>query len=220
MIKEQAFIGQVPKDVIFNGIHEQFQNYIGTTDEENYVDIFYNQLAISYKAASEDIDYSSELKEILDDLYLSFLGMMKELFQQYLTISIKDLENEIISEELEYSVRRTYEYFILGARDNFKVVISRAVEKELDIDNPEYMNELYELLQENYSSLLKTITPTQFLEYRGEKEMISLFDDGIINGNFLRKYSPKLYRNTDFYALLVNHITMVARFNKSAIDSD
>ena len=59
-----------------------------------------------------------------------------------------------------------------------------------------------------YTPLL-TMTPTEFLKYRGDDDITDLFENGVVSGNFLIKYSPKLYANDEFQVELINHIVMI-----------
>ena len=223
LIKERAFLG-VPPEVIFEDITKQFEDYINLESQHNLVDVFYNQLSLSYDRLNNDDSetHPEEVKEALDSIYQRFIDLMRDLFQTRLTIAITDLEGEMIDkEDLEFIIRRLYEFFILGARINFKVVISKDISKDIESlkgTEEEYFKHLQSLI-DNYSPLLSTITPTQFLQYREDPDIFDLFENGRVTGNFLRKYSPKLYQNEAYVVEVINHITMVDRFRKSIQDS-
>ncbi len=214
IIRESAFAGPYPIEAILDGLHEQFQDYINISDTNNYVDIFYNQLAISYEAAeaNERELYVKEVKEAIDDKYVQFISTIKKLFDTRLTITISALEDEkIYDNDLEATIRQLYEFFILGARSNFKIVISRDLEKKTNyLDLPTLTERLHD-----YSPLISTLTPEEFLELRGNTNIKQLFENGVFNGNFLRKYSPKLYQNDGLCVEIVNHTTMLIDLNNS-----
>ena len=224
LIRERAFLGDTPFDSICEGIRKQFENYINMEDQTNYVDIFYQQLALSYDVVNNDEseEHPNEIRDVLDSFYQAFMDIMQSLFSTRLTITIPDLEAESIDrEDLEFIIRRLYEFFILGAKNNFKVVIATDINpklKDIGDDDNEYFRRLNELM-ENYSPLILTITPMDFIRYRGDQEIYDLFDNNRVVGNFLRKYSPKLYQNEDFRVELINYITMVAHFKQDIIDN-
>jgi hypothetical protein len=215
LIEQSVFLGLYPFEVITESIDKQFTNYIDMDDKVNYVDIFYNQLYDSYQKIHEDDgeEFPVESKEVLDSIYNTFKDHMRNLFYNRLTISIPVLENEDDSEDVEFLIRRLYEFFILGAKDNFKSVISiKLCEQLKDFpDDNSYFNKVNSLL-EDYSSIITVISAEEFLNTRGDKEMIELFTMGAVNGNFLRKYSCKLYQNEEFKVDLINYITMVNHF--------
>jgi len=217
IIKEHAFLGRVPVSFIIESIRKQFEDYVNIEDDINYVDIFYNQLAISYlKASHESEEHPNELREILDNIYQSFIDTMQSLFATRLTITIPELESgNMDDEDLEFVIRRLYEFFILGARTNFKIVISADIRSKLDdISDDNYFNNVLELM-DNYTPLITSMTPIDFLQYRGDQEIRDIFENGLAVGNFLRKYSPKLYQNEELISEIVNHITMIRNLLKN-----
>jgi hypothetical protein len=196
-------------------IDKQFIDYIDMEDKTNYVDVFYEQLYTSYRKINEDDgeEFPVESNEALNSIYNTFKDHMKDLFYTRLTLSIPVLEEDGEPEDIEFMIRRLYEFFILGAKDNFKSVISIKVCESLRgiTDDKEYFNKVNSLL-EDYSSLITIISAAEFLRCRGDGEIIELFTTGAINGNFLRKYSCKLYKNEEFKVDLINYITMVNHF--------
>lgn len=228
LIENTVFLGEYPFDIILEGIQNQFSNYMNLEDKTNYVDIFYNQLHKSYNEIDlndEDFDVMDdpeECKKILERFYDQFISKIRDLFNVRLAISIADLEDEEPDgPDVEYIVRRLYEFFILGAEINFKVVIGSDVEgkiKDISTDEREYFKTLNQLL-EIYNPILTTISPTQFLQYRGEREIYDLFENGRVTGNFLRKYTPKLYQNEGFKIDLINYITSIHQFHKTIENS-
>jgi hypothetical protein len=226
LIKGNVFLGQLPLDAILESIKGQFEDYINVTDRTNYVDIFYEQLDYSFHAISTRVDeeHPVEKLEALDKIYQTFIDFMKELFETRFTLTIMPLESEDPDEDdVQFIIRRLYEFFVIDARNNFKSVITAdalsSVEHIGDNDN-EFFRILQELINNQYTPLLISISPEQFLTYRGDKEIIELFENGQVTGNFLRKYSPKFYQNEEFQVEVINHITMVHQFKKNMVDSE
>lgn len=224
LIRARAFVGGVSGEVIFEALKLQFDDYINLVDKTNYVDIFYTQLAASYELVNSDDteEHPTEIRECLGQLYQSFVDLLQGLFQEKLTISISELEAGAIDEEdLEFIFRRLYEFFILGAKNNFKVVIAKDIITRLsnleEMDDDAFFKAIDHEL-ESYSPLITTMTPTTFFQYRGDGEISELWENGRVIGNFLRKYSPKIYRNEEFTVELVNHITMIQQFKNDVID--
>lgn len=222
LIEEHAFLGIYPFAVILEGIQKQFEDYINMDDTTNYVDIFFTQLRDSYHAveSNDSEEHPMEIREVLDRLYKQFITTISDLFNIRLTITMMHVEEENIDDsDLEFIIRRLYEFFILSAKNNFKVVITTdvmSIIKDIGDDDKEYFKTLQGAM-DRYSPLLTTITPTQFLQYRGDQEVYELFESGIVTGNFLRKYTPKLYQNDEFQVELINYITMVHQFKKDVI---
>lgn len=223
-VRETAFIGEVPFDTIIEGIEGQFDDYIKLEDNANYVDIFYDQLYASYEAASKDIEtFQNEIKEVLDEYYQRFIDKIIELFNLRLTLTIVDVESESVDkDELEFIIRRLYEFFILGACTNFKVAIGMDIRNRIDLnpieDHKEYLRTIRNLMT-GYTPLITTFGPMEFLKYRGDEEIIQMFEEGKVVGNFLRKYSPKLYQNEEFEVELINYISIVQQFKEEVFNN-
>lgn len=90
-------------------------------------------------------------------------------------------------------------------------------------DDDEYMYAINEYMK-SYTPLIVGITPIDFLKYSGDEEIFELFNDGVINGNFLRKYTPKLYQNEELEVDIIDNIIMtqyfrdsISNFNKGGI---
>lgn len=214
IIADSAFLGDFPFSSITEGIETQFNDYINMEDKNNYVDIFYDQLHASYEEATKDPEHPQELKDALDKILDTFIDNITQLFAKRLTITINAVEAEDIDQdEVELVLRRLYEFFILGARENFKVVIAadinyKTFNEKVEDNDAEFFNKIERLLS-HYSPLILEIGPMEFLKYRGDEEIYGLFESGKVNGNFLRKYSPKLYQNEEFKVELINHIVIV-----------
>lgn len=222
LIKENAFIGDVPFDSIIDGLTTQFNDYIDMEDTTNYVDVFYDQLHASYDATKdEDEEHSSEIIEILDGKLQVFIDKICDLFEQRLTLTFADVAGESVDhDDLEFLLRRMYEFFILGAKNNFKTVIAFDVLAKAGAieDNNKYFSKVQELMF-LYSPIITTIGPMEFLRYRNDTEVIEMFENGKVVGNFLRKYSPKFYQNEEFLVEVINHVTMVQHFKTDLINS-
>lgn len=230
MVEEDIFLGDTPYDVIIEGITNQFNDYINISDPTNYVDIFYNQLNASYESinSDEEEDHPIEKIEALDRIYEKFLNEINDLFKLRLTLVIIDLDDGEISssdkDELEFIIRRLYEFFILDARNNFKVAISSDILHKannfMSDSDVEYFKKINTLLDTNYTPLIRGMSPKEFIEYQGDNEIIDLFEDGKVSGNFLRKYSPKLYQNEEFRVELINYITMIQQFKDDVLSGE
>lgn len=223
IIKDAAFIGDVPLESILEGLDEQFNDYINMDDKTNYVDVFYDQLHTSYESvnSSEEELHPNEVIEALDEIQQTFIGKLAELFKTRLTLSFGDLEGEAIDyDDIEFVFRRMYEFFILGARDNFKTVIAADIVPKVAgiIDDREYFNKVEELVM-SHNPLITSIGPMEFLRYRNDVEVIEMFDNGKVVGNFLRKYTPKFYQNEEYRVDVINHITMIQQFKTDLVES-
>ncbi|MCM1224642.1 MAG: hypothetical protein NC548_60365 [Lachnospiraceae bacterium] len=223
LIKQQAFIGEMSLDTIIEGIQGQFTDYIKLEDKTNYVDIFYNQLHESYVAIKDDDadGDEQEYREVLDGIQQSFLNAIADLFRLRLTISIIPLEDDDPDNdgEIEFIIRRLYEFFILDAKNNFKEVIAQDINRRIKgkiEDDQEYFRTVNELLQ-LYTPLVTGVTPEQFLEYRKAEEIIEFFSEGKVVGNFLRKYTPKLYQNEEFEVEIITYVTMMEQVKEEMI---
>ena len=213
LIQESSFLGTLPFEAILEGINEQFCDYINLKDRTNYVAEFFRQMESSQDAieASSDEESLDDFRQALDVKYRSFIGTIQFLFKSRLTITLDMIEQgNIYLEEVQPTVQKLYVYFILGARDNFKIVLSKDLLHQFN--NKEVSMQMLESKLDDYSPLLKTITPEQFLVMRGEYEVQSMFADNVFCGNFLRKYTPKLYQNTDLCAEIIQYTSTISKF--------
>lgn len=213
LIEKEALTGEYPFDVIQESIETQFNNYINIEDKTNYVEIFYEELNNSYMALERDEEefHKAELKEILDKIYDRFEAFIARLFNQRLSLTIMALENEEADEdEVKFVVKTLYEYFILNARGNFKNAISKDIKRKIHtliMDDREYFATIRNMLNE-YSPLLIAMSPAEFIAYNSNKDIDELFNTGKVSGNFLRRYTPKLYDNEDLEVEIINQITL------------
>lgn len=212
IISRSAFLGEYPFDSIIEGIKGQFQDYIGTKDQLDYVDIFYDQMKASMDELKSDVseEHPQEILEALTRLKDQFVSTVFELFESYLTVTIKTVDDESTEEdEVEVAIRIAYKFFILDARDNFSHVIVKKLYPEVCTiqDDIEFYNRIDELLRD-YDPFVRAITPTEFLQLCDADDIINMYDSGDLIGNFLRKYSAKLYKNESFKINVVNDIVI------------
>lgn len=210
----ESFLGEYSIDTIFNGLREQFSNYINTEDHDHYVHIFYKQLNDSYNRNEEvDDEHLSDRKEYLDTIMNKFRDLMVQLFELHLNISCDNLINANYENDV-FVFMRLYEFFILQASRNFKTVISADLNANLEdnLTEDQYFYQVQTLLVEEYSPLITTITPINFLRYIGDEDVIEIFESCIVTGNFLTKYTAKLYENESYKIELINSITTYKLF--------
>jgi len=237
IMRERVFLGNVPFNAILEGIKDQFENYLTTEDTFNYVDIYYHQRMISINEAPipDGDGHKQELMEILDSIHMEFISTIQELFKLRLVIGIPELDANEFSIDSEFLIRRLYEFFILSARENFRAVIALKVCEEvgalshqnntihlqgedvtdvqknetIDAGSPEFISNIVEELTK-YHGIITCITPDVFLKIRGDETIRALYEEGYFNGNFLTKYSPKLYQNEDLKIEIINRIMLIA----------
>jgi hypothetical protein len=214
IIQDRAFRGEYSYDTIIEGITNQMSDYMNLEDDTDYVSEFYNQFYDSYDFILNDDqeEYKDDAIEYIFGLKDKFTDFIRIIMEKRLNISID--EDKVDAVDMEWTIRHLYEFFIIGARENFKTCISKDVIERIsnddELDDKEYFQTI-DSLMDLYTPLLQ-MTPTEFLKYRGDEEVIKLFDTGMVSGNFLRKYSPKLYANEEFKVELINHITMIEQF--------
>lgn len=205
-----AFKGEYPLSVILESIDNQFVDYINLEDKNNYVDIFYNQYDNSLTLL-EDEPNRDLYEEALDKVLSIFISHLYQLFSKRLTIGITTIESEEMNyEQIEFVFRKLYEVFILNARQNFMKVISQDINSKINKiieDDNEYFEMIEDMLS-NYSPLILEIGPMEFLRYIDDGELFEIFSSGMCNGNFLRRYTPRLYQNEEFKIEIINAIVL------------
>ena len=223
-VKNSAYVGAVPISVIMEGLESQFNDYMNIEDRTNYVDVFYEQLRTSYNEATNDTEtFQEDIIKVLDTIQQTFIQKMGELFDTRLTLTIIDIEEDADLDDIEFIIRRLYEFFILGARNNFKVAIANDLKARSKVDISAEPRVYFKALRDamiDYSPLITTIGPMEFLKYRGDQEIIQFFENGKVVGNFLRKYTPKLYQNEEFEVELINYITMREQVKAEVFNND
>ena len=222
IIEKDAFKGDMPFDVIKECILNQFQNYIHLDDTTNYVEIFYNQLHQSYEAMEDEEEiHKEEIREVLNDILSQFYAFMHKEFESRLTLTLMDIENEEVNQDdIEYAITAAYNYFILNARNNFLNVIYKDIKQKIRTviaDDKEYFRIVRDMLSE-YSPFVLAVGPMEFIRLSPDEDIINLFQSGRLSGNFLRKYSPKLYDNEDLEVEIINRITMAQEIRRDLID--
>lgn len=210
LLSNTTYIGEVPYSTIVEYITSQFENYIGTTDRSDYVDIFYDQLDESYSVINDEDEYHDEKRYFLDNLEEQFISFMSTEFENRLGITLAIVEEEEYDQnEIEFIIRETYEYFILKAPFNFTTAIVKDMTPHLTIsdDNDTLLNEIQSKLMA-YSPIITTMTPTEFLNLTDGVEIQAFYEDNMIVGNFLKKYVLKLYQYPEFEVQLINTISL------------
>ena len=212
LMKDAAFLGEYSFDSILDGITDQFENYISTEDRTDYVDIFYNQWRDSVEEAMQDYeDHPQEKKEILFENYNTFIDTIHRLFRHRLNMNITVLDEEtpIDEDDLEILIRRLYEFFVLQARKNFKLILAKKILPKLKkIKEKDLISQVQDLL-EDYNPIITNVVPMDFLKLGKADEIAELFEEGMVTGNFMKKYSPKLYIHDDLELDIINYIVMV-----------
>ena len=210
-IEDSVFAGELPFGVILEGLRNQFANYVSTEDRTDYVDSFYRQYKMSTEIAYEEQftdDYLDALSKYMD----KWLAVVNELFLTKLELTLTDLEGEATNNDsIEQSIRILYNYFILNAPATLKTVISkpivRQLKKETFADDREMYKKIQEMLISGFSPIISAVGPMEFIRLSGNEEVQELFNNGRVVGNFLKRYSPRFYKNEDFEASVVVHIT-------------
>ena len=214
---ERCFIGDTPFKTILESLENQFNDYINLDDKTNYVDLFYDQMKQSYEHIQDvgiDID---EYKEILDKILQEFYDFIKLHFEQRLMITITELYYTSFNKDrIDYIIRKLYKYFILNARKNFFKLITTDISskiKTVRLSDDDFYNLVSDMLTQ-YSPLIRSVGPLEFLRLTDGEEIAELLENNEICGNYLRKYSPRLYKNKDFEVEIINEIIMNEDNNK------
>lgn len=219
-IQSVVFVGEYPFDVIIEGITNQFSNYISTEDRIDYVDIFYKQYQTSLDLIIEQ-DFPDDAKDGLETYLNKFLATMQNLFYTKLSLTLADLEGEDLDyDESEKTIRLLYDFFILNCRKNFKTAILKSCYSDIDPDLEDrlFYSRIREILT-NYSPVIMIIGPMEFIRLcNNTNEIYELFDTGRVVGNFLRKFSPRLYQNEEFECEIIAYITSVIELYKETRD--
>jgi len=216
LVEQNAFLGEVSYETIRQGITDQFTDYIGTEDKTNYVEIFYRQLDASYEACGEDDEeHPSEKIEILDNLNTEFSKFIEGLLEQKLALHVSTGgREELETDDYRRVIITAYEGLILNAKSNFMRAITSDILKKVHTSLPANCSddEWYDIIRDllnGYSPIVTEISPLMFLRYIQNDELISIYEsEGLLTGNFLRKYSPRLFQNNEFEVELIANITM------------
>lgn len=221
IIRDAVFVGDVPFETIKEYITTQFEDYINMEDTTDYVDVFYSQWLDSMNNVSTDDQNQDDMFNVLEDIKNEFVSFMEDLFQKRLSISISVIDNEDTEEdEIEIALRRLYEFFILNGRTYLKYVITTTVAKNLKYvieDDSQFFDTVKDMLTQ-FSPFIIAINPTEYIDtvckMYDAQDVKDLFESGQITGNFLRKYSPKLYKNEELEVEIIADITMWSEWQR------
>ena len=214
-LRSTVFFSDFDLDVIEEFIEDQFSNYIKAEDTTNYFEDTIQSFRYSEEVIEVEFDeYTQERREVLTEMYEEFIDFMIRLIEKKLKISIPGYETEELQkEDLEYIIDEIYKFFILNARKNFRTFITNSVIEELSDETTKdpatYFNLVDNSIQ-NYFSILP-VTCEEFLLALKQDQLMELYENGQIAGNFLRKYSPRLYNHDDFLTDILTQI-MIKKF--------
>jgi len=221
IIRDSVFIGEFPFESIKSGLIAQFEDYINMEDYTDYVDVFYTQYSDSVSAVTIESEYPDDKLEVLENIKDEFVDTITGLFSQRLAITISVVDNaETDEDELEIALRRLYEFFILRGREYLKFVISKSIADSIQYvieDDSQFLNVVEDMLTQ-YSPIIVGISPLAFIKLVNTmydaSDVEELFETGQISGNFLRKFSPKLYKNKELECEIISDITLYNEWNK------
>ena len=222
--KENAFRGDYPLEDIFEELNNQFSDYIqiDASDRTNYVEIFFRQLKESIdEIIEEDGDLLEEQMEYLDIVYSYFIDMIGTLFQRRLSISLNFLETNPYGKSVYDTLSILYKFFILDARKNFKNYFTERallLMKKSDVDTNNLVAAAYNILDDMDHSLTMDGMIEDFIRKSTDKTtadtIYNLFEENIISGNFLIRYSPRFYQNTDLLADIADDVITLYEYHK------
>lgn len=210
LLEDTIFFGDYPLIDLEDRIKTQFETIIALEDDTNFFQIALNSFRYSLEVINVEFDeYTLERREILTSKYYQFINFMIELIEEKLTISIPDYESGmLLKDEIEYVIDQIYKFFVLKGRKNFKKVIATQIGRQLkpfENDPTTYLEKAQEIIQD-YFGIITKIDCEQFLAILKADEIWELYETGVIVGNFLRKYSARLYRHHDFIVEILNQI--------------
>ena len=222
--KENAFRGDYPLEDIFEGLTNQFSNYIqlDASDRTNYVEIFFKQLKESMdEIIEEDGDLLEEQIEYLDIVYNYFVDLISTLFQRRLCISLNFLETNPYDSSTYDMLSILYKFFILDARKNFKTYFTERALIAMKVGNPDQTNlvaAVYDILDDMDHTLIVDGMVEEFIQRVTDKStadtVYGYFEENIISGNFLIRYSPRFYQNTDLLADIADDVITMYQYHK------
>ena len=222
--KENAFCGDYPVEDIFEELTNQFSNYIqlDASDRTNYVEIFFKQLKESMdEIIEEDGDLLENQLEYLDIVYNYFVDLISTLFQRRLCISLNFLETNPYDSNAYDMLSILYKFFILDARKNFKNYFTeRALltMKKSNADQTNLVATAYNILDDMDHTLIMDGMVEDFIRKATDKStadtIYGYFEENIISGNFLIRYSPRFYQNTDLLADIADDVITMYQYHK------
>lgn len=222
--KENAFRGDYPVEDIFEELANQFSSYvqIDASYRTNYVEIFFKQLKESMdEIIEEDGDLFEEQIEYLDIIYNNFIDTISTLFQRRLCISLNFLETNPYDSNAYDTLSILYKFFILDARKNFKNYFTeRALlsMKKSNADPTNLVAAVYNILDDMDHTLIMDEMVENFIRKATDKStadtIYGYFEENIISGNFLIRYSPRFYQNTDLLADIADDVITMYQYHK------
>lgn len=218
LVAQDAFVGEYPYDSIMEGIKKQFSSYMSTDDRTNYVDKFYTQMHQSFGLIKdEEEDHPQEKRDVLNNILDDFVSEIHKLFEDKLSITIMDIDNEVYDQDnIEVSVRLLYEFFILNAPETFKTaIVNDAVYQMKKADVDDYgMNKFAHNVLDQYNPLVMHLSIFEFIAFAKNPDVYELFHGGDVVGNFLQKFTPRLYANDEYRINLINDIIIEYAINQ------
>ena len=222
--KENAFRGDYPLEDIFEELTNQFSNYIqlDASDRTNYVEIFFKQLKESMdEIIEEDGDLLEEQIEYLDIVYNYFVDLISTLFQRRLCISLNFLETNPYDSNTYDMLSILYKFFILDARKNFKTYFTERALIAMKVGNTDQTNlvtAVYNILDDMDHTLIVDGMVEEFIQRVTDKStadtIYGYFEENIVSGNFLIRYSPRFYQNTDLLADIADDVITMYQYHK------
>lgn len=223
-INDEMFLSDVPVEVLKESIRNQFDNPLEFR-KRDYLQTYITKYVISKDNMEED---ELESLEKLDEGFISF---MLQTFNDYLDISINDID-QLPTEDQHELLQLTYRFFIKMIRKNFISVVINYIDEnkealcellprkkdvttmafKAEIDNDEDVLILSNLKDVIRIVLLETdFGVDEFLDlcksnsYSLEYEFVkSKFEDFTLVGNFVEKYIHMI--DLDFFNQLESKI--------------
>ena len=211
MMKYDVLIGTYPINTIKEGIIEQFNDYIVLSDTTDFVSIFYDQYEKSLVLLdADDVVFADMKRELLHRIHDEFNEFLANLFVQRIGIGFAD--DDSYSDGMLLTL---YQYFILGAKENFlNVIVSSILDlaRLFPYEGKIFLSHIDGMLHQFDPYIHMTID--RFIAKTGNDDIQQLFDDQVVTGNFLNKYSAKLYLHEDFRVEIINEINLAFRREK------
>jgi hypothetical protein len=173
----EIMLSELPLSMIKDSIRQQFQNPI-TYGNNDFVQTFETRYAIT----KEDMDEENE--DEINELYTQFVGFMRDIFKEKLSIGFPYLEDMPEHEQLEL-IHYTYRFFIINMKENYLTFVYNYI--------LEHKKELAELLPKK-----KDVTTNSLKEFVDDEEDVTivagitdclehiLYNDDITIAEFLR----------------------------------
>lgn len=239
-INDEMFLSDVPVDMLKESIQNQFSNPLEYR-KRDYLQTYMTKYVISKDNMEED-----EL-ETLQKLDEGFISFMLKIFDEYLDISINDID-QLPTEDQHELLQLTYRFFIKMIKKNFVSVVINYIDEnksdlcellpkkkdvttmafKAEIDNDDDILILANLKDVIRIVLLETnFGVDEFLDlcrsdsYSLEYEFVkSKFEDFTLVGNFVEKYIHMI--DLDFFGQLESKIRnrILKRYPKRKKDKE